>query len=98
MFRLQSNSEGHLVSYIAHGQFLDVNPHSFGSIGVAAIPGFARFYRHVLVAKRFPHHGAFGFEKVGKVMFESLKLLGVDDINTPLPAGQLYAGENPFAL
>ncbi|MBE6383239.1 MAG: fucose isomerase [Lentisphaerae bacterium] len=98
MFRLQSNSDGHLVSYIAHGEFLDVNPHSFGSIGVAAIPGFARFYRHVLVQKRFPHHGAFGFEKVGKVMFESLKLLGVDDINTPLPDGQLYPGENPFAV
>ena len=98
MFRLQSNSDGELVSYIAHGEFLDVNPHSFGSIGVCAIPGFARFYRHVLVQKRFPHHGAFGFDKVGKIMFEALRLMGVEDINTPLPAGQLYPGENPFAL
>ncbi len=98
MFRLQSNSDGRLVSYVAHGAFLDVDPHSFGSIGVCAIPGFARFYRHVLVQKRFPHHGAFGFAKAGKVLFEALRLLGVDDINTPLPADRLYPGENPFAV
>ena len=98
MFRLQSNSDSKLVSYIAHGSFLDVNPHSFGSLGVAAIPGFARFYRHVLIQKRFPHHGAFGFAKCGKVLFEALSLLGVEDINTPKPAGQLYPGENPFAV
>ena len=98
MFRLQSNSDSKLVSYIAHGSFLDVNPHSFGSLGVAAIPGFARFYRHVLIQKRFPHHGAFGFAKCGKALFEALRLLGVEDINTPKPAGQLYPGENPFAV
>lgn len=98
MFRLQSNSDGELVSYIAEGNFLDVKPHSFGGIGVAAIPGFARFYRHVLVAKHFPHHGAFGFDKAGKVLFEALRMLGVSDVNVPLPKGQLYPGENPFAL
>ena len=97
MFRLQADSDGRLVSYIAHGGFLDVDPHSFGSIGVCAIPGFARFYRHVLIAKRFPHHGAFGFAKAGKTLFEALRLLGVEDINTPLPAGIPYPGENPFA-
>ena len=98
MFRLQSNSDSQLVSYIAEGSFLDVNPCSFGSLGVAAIPGFARFYRHVLVQKRFPHHGAYGFAKCGKTLFEALKLLGVDDINVPKPAGCLYPGENPFAV
>ena len=98
MFRLQSNSDGELVSYLAHGRFLDVNPCSFGSIGIAAIPGFARFYRHVLVAKHFPHHGAFGFAKAGKAVFEALKLLGVDDILTPRLDGSLYPGENPFAI
>ncbi len=98
MFRLQSNADGRLLSYLAHGEFLDVDPHSFGSIGVCAIPGFARFYRHVLVAKRFPHHGAFGFAKCGKAVFEALKLLGVDDVSVPLPEGHLYPGENPFAL
>ena len=98
MFRLQSNSDSQLVSYIAEGSFLDVNPCSFGSLGVAAIPGFARFYRHVLIQKRFPHHGAYGFAHAGKTLFEALKLLGVDDINTPKPAGELYPGENPFAV
>ena len=98
MFRLQSNSDSQLVSYIAEGSFLDVNPCSFGSLGVAAIPGFARFYRHVLIQKRFPHHGAYGFAKCGKTLFEALKLLGVDDINVPKPAGCLYPGENPFAV
>ena len=98
MFRIQSNSDAKLVSYIAEGHFLDIDPCSFGGIGIAAIPGFARFYRHVLVGKRFPHHGAYAFKKSGKVLFEALKMLGVDDINTPLPAGQLYPGENPFAI
>ena len=98
MFRLQSNSDAKLVSYIGEGQFLDVNPCSFGSIGIVAIPEFARFYRHVLVQKRFPHHGAFGFAKCGAVLFEALKLLGVADVNTPKPAGSLYADENPFAI
>ena len=36
--------------------------------------------------------------EVGKSLFEALKLLGVDDINTPKPAGELYPGENPFAV
>lgn len=96
MFRLQSNSDAKLVSYIGEGKFLDINPCSFGSIGIVAIPEFARFYRHVLVQKRFPHHGAFGFAKCGAVLFEALKLLGVTDINTPKPAGCLYPDENPF--
>ena len=98
MFRIQSNSDSKLVSYIAQGEFLDVDPCSFGGIGIHAIPGFARFYRHVLVGKRFPHHGAYAFDHCGKVLFEALRLLGVEDINTPLPAGQLYPGENPFAI
>ena len=98
MFRLQSNSDGELVSYVAEGNFLDVNPCSFGGLGVAAIPGFARFYRHVLIAKHFPHHGAFGFEKCGKVLFEALKLMGVYDINVPKKAGELYPLEDPFAV
>jgi L-fucose isomerase-like protein len=97
MFRLQGNSDSELVSYIAEGEMLDVNPCSFGGIGVVGIRDFARFYRHVLIGKRFPHHGGFGFAKAGKVLFEAVKLLGVEDINTPLPEGVRYPGENPFA-
>jgi L-fucose isomerase-like protein len=96
-FRLQGNADSELVSYIAEGEILDLDPHSFGGIGVFAIPNFARFYRHVLIGKRFPHHGAVAFATCGEVLFDALALLGVDDINTPLPDGVLYPGENPFA-
>ena len=97
MFRIQSNSDSKLVSYIAHGSFLDVNPHSFGSLGVVAIPGFARFYRHVLIQKRFPHHGAVAFGHFGKALFEVFKFLGVEDIGWNQPKSLPYPTENPFA-
>ncbi len=98
MFRLQSTSDCQLRSYIADGAILDVDPCSFGGIGVVAIPGFARFYRHVLIGKQFPHHAAFGFKKVGRLLFEAVKMLGIDDIGVPLPSTVLYEGENPFEL
>lgn len=97
MFRLQGNADGELVSYVAEGDFLDVNPCSFGGIGIVAIRDFARFYRHVLIGKHFPHHGGFGFAKSGKALFEAARLLGVEDISAPLPEGVRYPGENPFA-
>ncbi len=96
-FRLQGNAEGQLVSYIAEGEILDIDPHSFGGIGIFGIPNFARFYRHVLVGKNFPHHGAVAFTTCAEVLFDAVKMLGVSDINTPLPSGVLYPGENPFA-
>jgi L-fucose isomerase-like protein len=98
MFRLQSTPDCQLQSYIAEGEFLDIDPCSFGGIGIAAVPEFARFYRHVLIGKRYPHHGAFGFKKVGKILFEAVKLLGVTNIGTPLPKHLPYEGENPFEL
>ena len=97
-FRLQGNAEGKLVSYIADGNILDIDPQSFGGIGIFAIPNFARFYRHVVIGKRFPHHGAVAFEQCGKVLFDAVKLMGVDDINVPLPSTMWYPGENPFEL
>lgn len=97
-FRLQGNAESKLVSYVCEGNILDIDPHSFGSIGVFAIPNFARFYRHILIGKRFPHHGAVAFKQVGKVLFDAVKLLGVCDINVPLPKSMWYQGENPFEL
>ncbi len=98
MFRLQSTPDCKLRSYIAEGEILDIDPCSFGGIGIVAVPEFARFYRHILIGKRYPHHGAFGFKKVGKTLFEAVKLLGVEDIGTPLPKHLLYEGENPFEL
>jgi len=95
-FRLQGNVDNRVVSYVAEGNVLDIDPRSFGGIGIFAIPNFARFYRHVLIGKGFPHHGAVAFEMVGKVLFDAVKLLGVCDINAPLPPTMLYCGENPF--
>ncbi len=97
-FRLQSNPAGHLCSYIAEGNILNVDPQTFGGTGVFAIPGFARFYRHILLGKGYPHHGAVAFAKAGKILYEAVKLLGVDDIGTPLPETLPYPGENIFEL
>lgn len=97
-FRLQGNADSQLVSYVCEGNILDVDPQSFGGIGVFAIPNFARFYRHVLIGKRFPHHGAVAFNHCGKALFDAVKLLGVTDINVPLPKSMWYPGENPFEL
>ncbi|WP_372796380.1 L-fucose/L-arabinose isomerase family protein [Pontiella sp.] len=96
LFRLQSSGDAKLKSYIAEGEFADLNPETFGSTGVVHIPGFYRFYRHVLVGKQFPHHGAYSRGKVGKILFAATQMLGISDISVPLPEGQLYAGENPF--
>jgi L-fucose isomerase-like protein len=96
MFRLQSSMSNKLMSYCAEGHVLDADTRSFGGIGVIGIKGFARFYRHVMLEKQFPHHGAFAFSHVGRIAYDALKLLGVDDINTPKPDGCLYASENPF--
>ena len=54
-FRLQSTADNILRGYIAQGEILPVATHSFGSIGVFAIPEMGRFYRHVLIEKNFPH-------------------------------------------
>ena len=68
-----------------------------GGIGVIAIPEMRRFYRHVLVAGRFPHHGVLAFEKAGKNLYTVLSLLGAKaDFNRPKT--MLYEGENPFSL
>ncbi len=98
VFRLQASADANLLSYLAQGNILDIDPRSFGGIGIFAVPDFARFYRHVLIAREFPHHTAVAFDHCGQALFDAVKLLGVDDISTPRPAGQLYAGENPFAV
>jgi L-fucose isomerase-like protein len=98
VFRLQSSPDGDLASYVGEGSILDIDPGSFGGIGVFAVPGFARFYRHVLLAKTFPHHTAAAFAHCGKALFDAVKLLGVDDISAPLPDTTRYPGENPFEL
>ena len=96
-YRLQCDSEGKLRSYIAQGEVLPVKTRSFGGIGVFAIPEMGRFYRHVLVQKRYPHHGAVAFAHCGKALFEVLKYFGVADIAYNQPKSLPYPTENPFA-
>ena len=96
-YRLQCDSEGKLRSYIAEGEILDVRTQSFGGIGVFAIKEMGRFYRHVLVQKRYPHHGAVAFSHVGKYLFEVFKFLGVKDIAYNQPKSLPYPTENPWA-
>ena len=67
-----------------------------GGIGVFAIPEMGRFYRHVLVGKHYPHHGAVAFRHVGKALFTVLQYLGVPDIAYNRPASLPYDTENPF--
>jgi len=96
-FRLQCDSEGTLRSYIAQGEVLPVKTRSFGGIGVFAIPEMGRFYRHVLIQKRYPHHGAVAFDHCGKSLFEVFKYFGINDIAYNQPKGTLYPSENPMA-
>ena len=84
-----------LRAYIIEGEFLDLDPMTFGAAGTAYLPGFKRFYRHVLLG-RFHHHAAVAFTHCGGVVYEALRMLGVEEIYTPLPEGILYPGENPF--
>ncbi len=95
-FRLQCDSEGVLRSYIAEGEILDVPTGSFGGIGIFAIPEMGRFYRHVLIEKHFPHHGAVAFGHYGKALYEVFHFLGIGDINYNQPKSIPYPTENPF--
>ena len=96
-YRLQCDSDGVLRSYIAEGEVLPVATTSFGGIGVFAIHEMGRFYRHVLIQKRYPHHGAVAFGHHGKALFEVFKFLGVGDIAYNQPKSLPYPTENPWA-
>ena len=98
-YRLQSTSDNKLRAYVAQGEVLPVATKSFGSIGVFAIPEMGRFYRHVLIEKNFPHHGAVAFGHFGKEMFEVFKYIGVpvEEIGYNQPRGERYPTENPYS-
>ena len=95
-FRLHSNADTSLQAYIAEGEILPVATRSFGGIGIFAIPEMGRFYRHVLISKRFPHHGAVAFGNIGKALYAVFSFLGVKDISFNQPKGMLYSDECPF--
>ena len=75
---------------MAQGEVLPVATRSFGAIGIFAIPQMGRFYRHWLIEKNFPHHGAVAFGHFGKQLYEVFKYLGVEEIGFNQPAGMLY--------
>lgn len=97
-FRLQSTADCKLRAYIANGEVLPAATHSFGSIGIFAIPEMGRFYRHVLIEGGYPHHGAVAFGHHGKALFEVFKYIGVpvEEIGYNQPAGVRYPSENPW--
>lgn len=99
-FRLQSTADAKLRAYVAQGEVLPVATRSFGSIGVFAIPEMGRFYRHVLIEKNYPHHGAVAFGHFGKALYEVFKYVGVpvEEIEYNHPKHERYGTENPFAI
>lgn len=96
-FRLQSTADAKLTSYIAEGEILPVATRSFGAIGIFAIKEMGRFYRHVLIEDRYPHHGAVAFNHSGKALYSIFRYLGVEKICFNQPKEMLYKTENPFA-
>ncbi len=96
VYRLQSTADTQLRAYVAEGEVMDMDCESFGSIGAFGIPEMARFYRHVLIQKQFPHHAAVAFGEQGAAIFEVFKLLGIADVSYNQPASLPYPGENPF--
>lgn len=97
-FRLQSTADSKLRAFIAQGEVLPVATRSFGSIGVFAIPEMGRFYRHVLIGKNFPHHGAVAFGNWGRQLFEVFRYIGVpaEEIGYNQPKCVRYPTENPW--
>ena len=95
-FRLQGNADTTLQAYVAEGEILPVATRSFGGIGIFAIHEMGRFYRHVLIQKHYPHHGAVAFGHVGRSLYAVLSYLGVKDISFNQPKSMLYSDECPF--
>lgn len=97
-YRLQSTADCKLRGYIAQGEVLPAATRSFGAIGIFAIPQMGRFYRHVLIEKNYPHHGAVAFGHFGKALYDVFRYIGVEDeeIGFNQPKGMRYPGENPF--
>jgi L-fucose isomerase-like protein len=96
IFRLQSTAAAKLQSYVAEGEVLDIDPRSFGSIGVFGIREMGRFYRHVLIEKRFPHHTAVAFQHAGRPLAAAVRMLGVEEVYFNRPANLPYPTEFPF--
>ncbi len=95
-FRLQSTADANLRAYVAEGDVLPVNTRTFGSTGIFAIKEMGRFYRHCLIEKNFPHHGAVAFSHCGNAVFSLFRYLGVTDIGYNRSEDNLYPTECRF--
>ena len=96
VFRLKSTAEATLKSYVAQGEVVDMDPKSFGAIGVFAVKEMGRFYRHVLIQHRFPHHSAIAFAHAGHALYAAANMLGVEQVFFNQPRQIRCATENPF--
>jgi L-fucose isomerase-like protein len=96
IFRIQSTPDSKIKAYVANGEVLNIKPKSFGCIGIFAINEMGRFYRHVLIEKKFPHHTAVAFDHSAKYLFAASKMLGVEEVSYNQPRGMVYTSENPF--
>jgi L-fucose isomerase-like protein len=84
-----------MQAYLMEGHFLDLDPKTFGCTGTAHLPGFSRFYRHVLLG-RFHHHAAVAFGHCAAALYDAFKIIGMEQVYTPLPSPMPYPGENVF--
>ncbi len=97
-YRLQGTAEGGLKGLYRPGRGA-ARGHTAPSAESACshIPEMGRFYRHVLIADRYPHHGAVAFGHVGNALFDIFTYLGVPKISYNQPKSLPYPTENPFA-
>ncbi|GHS93952.1 L-fucose isomerase [Synergistales bacterium] len=96
-FRLHGNAEGHLQAYIAKGEILPVELNTYGCYALFGIPEMARFYRHVLLEKHFPHHSAVMYGHAA-ALYDLFNFLGVSYIGYNHSKGDRYERENPFRM
>ena len=95
IFRLQAGADAQPAAYIAQGEVVDSPTNTFGTTGIFGIKEMARFYRHVLIEQRFPHHTAVGQGHSGKYLFEVMKALNVP-VSYNRPKALPYPRENIF--
>jgi L-fucose isomerase-like protein len=96
-YRLHSTAEGALEAYVAQGEILPVETETYGCYGVFAIPQMARFYRHVLLEKHFPHHSAVLYGGHSAALFDLFTYLDVPYIGYNRREEDRYEKENPFS-
>jgi L-fucose isomerase-like protein len=95
-FRLHATAEGKLQAYVAKGEILPIKTKSYGCYAVFGVKEMARFYRHVLLAKHFPHHCAVVFGDYCSLIYELFQHMGITYIGYNHGADELYDTENPF--